>query len=101
MRRSFRTHEWGHPQTQGVALGWYASPLQGESKYPNARKSQRDFTSKPKVARRRLGEGGLPWVLPSNHHNPNGVAWSLDIFTAIYLFVVHLRILMDLSAFHG
>jgi hypothetical protein len=30
MRRSFRTHEGGHTETQGVALGWYASPLQGE-----------------------------------------------------------------------
>jgi hypothetical protein len=37
MRRSFRTHESGHAQTQGVALGWYASPLQGDSKCPNSR----------------------------------------------------------------
>jgi hypothetical protein len=37
MRRSFRTHEWIHIETQGVALGWYASPLQGESKCPNSR----------------------------------------------------------------
>jgi hypothetical protein len=36
MRRSFRTHEGGHPETQGVALGWYASPLQGESKCLNS-----------------------------------------------------------------
>jgi hypothetical protein len=36
MRRSFRTHEWIRIETQGVALGWYASPLQGDSKCPNS-----------------------------------------------------------------
>jgi hypothetical protein len=39
LRRSFRTHEGGRTETQGVALGWYASPLQGDSKCPNSRSS--------------------------------------------------------------
>jgi len=30
MRRSFRTLEWCHAHTQGVALGWYASPRRGD-----------------------------------------------------------------------
>jgi hypothetical protein len=39
MRRSFRTHEGCHTQTQGVALGWYESPLQGESECLNPESS--------------------------------------------------------------
>jgi hypothetical protein len=57
LRRSFRTHEWVPTQTQGVALGWYASPIQGEpnvqtpgspfqgeSKCPNSSQPQRGCT---------------------------------------------------------
>jgi hypothetical protein len=46
MRRSFRTHEGGHTETQGVALG---SPLQGDSKCPNSRMSQRDIAYQPRA----------------------------------------------------
>jgi hypothetical protein len=59
MRRSFRTHEGGHTETQGVALGWYASPLQGESKCRNSGSPRQGESKYPNSRSPRHGEIGF------------------------------------------
>jgi hypothetical protein len=49
MRRSFRTREGYHTETQGVALVWYASPLQGEGRIQMSKLQGRLFREKPNV----------------------------------------------------